>query len=121
MVNLIFTENDKRLHFHPFFLRFLEFCRWKSFIFLEYTLFGSQWRDQTGYRGGFGDRPGAHRDYYHTCYALSGLAAMSYVYDDSGNLVKHDIGQEQSVALLNSIHNVRPVAVLDIYDFFTTH
>merc|ERR1711953_269883 len=87
----------------------------------EYTLFGSQWRDQTGYRGGFGDRPGAHRDYYHTCYALSGLAAMSYVYDDSGNLVKHDIGQEQSVALLNSIHNVRPVAVLDIYDFFTTH
>ena len=92
-----------------------------SLKILEYTLFGSQWRDSTGYRGGFGDRPGAHRDYYHTCYALSGLAAMSYVYDDSGNLVKHDIGQEQSVALLNSIHNVRPVAVLDIYDFFTTH
>ena len=81
-------------------------------------MFGSQWKDNSGYRGGFGDRPGAHRDYYHTCYALSGLSVMSYVYDETGKIHQKSIGQQETVAMINPIHNVRPLAVLDIYEFF---
>ena len=40
--------------------------------------------------------------------------------DASGNLTQYDIGQKDSVSLVTSIHNVRPIAVLDIYDFFST-
>jgi len=85
----------------------------------EYTLFGAQWADRTGYKGGFGDRPGAHRDYYHTCYALAGLSVMSWVYDDEGDVKEHNTGHTGGqVSMVNPIHNVRPIAVLDMYDFF---
>ena len=55
-------------------------------------MFGAQWANRSGYSGGFGDRPGAHRDYYHTCYALSGLSVMNWVYDRHGECVERNQG-----------------------------
>ena len=36
-------------------------------------------------RGGLIDKPGKSRDYYHTCYALSGLSVAQYTMMGAGN------------------------------------
>ena len=49
--------------------------------------------------GGMRDKPGKHRDFYHSCYSLSGLSVAqnfcmdeskptAYVYGDLGNLLE---------------------------------
>ena len=36
-------------------------------------------------RGGLIDKPGKFRDFYHTCYALSGLSVAQYALDSSAS------------------------------------
>ena len=52
--------------------------------------------------GGLRDKPGKNRDYYHTCYCLSGLAASQRLYgDDASTVVYGDPG--------NLLHETHPV------------
>ncbi len=46
-------------------------------------------------RGGFADKPGAAPDYYHTCYALSGLAVAVHEFDSDRGLawLRHRVGR----------------------------
>lgn len=53
--------------------------------------------------GGMRDKPGKGRDYYHTCYALSGLAVAAAAHDLSG-VPPHWV---QRVGLVNPTFNVR--------------
>ena len=49
----------------------------------------------------------------------AGLSVMSWVYDDEGDVTEHNTGHTGGqIAMVNPIHNVRPIAVLDMYDFF---
>ena len=50
----------------------------------QYVLFYCQ----DGSKGGLWDKPGKNRDIYHTCYALSGLAASQQLF---GALNKADL------------------------------
>ena len=57
--------------------------------------------------GGLRDKPGKNRDYYHTCYCLSGLAASQRLYgDDASTVVYGDPGK-----LLHETHPVFNVRV----------
>lgn len=74
--------------------------------------------------GGFRDKPGKHRDYYHTCYCLSGLSVAQYAYSkdaDSPPLPKAVFGPYSN--LLEPIHPLYNV-ILDRYHeahkFFST-
>lgn len=86
---------------------------------LEYTLFAAQFRRNAIFIGGFTDRPGNNRDYYHTCYALSGLSVMQHVYGSDGSVSHLIVGSDENeIAMTNPLHNVRPVCVIEIYDYF---
>ena len=74
--------------------------------------------------GGFRDKPGKHRDYYHTCYCLSGLSVAQYSYSkdaDSPPLPRAVFGPYSN--LLEPIHPLYNV-ILDLYheahEFFST-
>jgi len=85
----------------------------------DYTLFAAQYRRNNLFIGGFSDRPGNSRDHYHTCYSLSGLSIMQHFYDTTGTMSHTVVGERQNeIAMTNPLHNVRPAAVLEIYDFF---
>ncbi|KAK9272849.1 hypothetical protein L1049_003227 [Liquidambar formosana] len=65
--------------------------------------------------GGFRDKPGKHRDYYHTCYCLSGLSACQYSWSkdaDSPPLPRAVFGPYSN--LLEPIHPLYNI-VLDRY------
>ncbi|KAF8390402.1 hypothetical protein HHK36_024928 [Tetracentron sinense] len=51
-----------------------------SIALQQYILLCSQVQD-----GGFKDKPGKYRDYYHTCYCLSGLAVCQYCCSKDAN------------------------------------
>lgn len=73
--------------------------------------------------GGLRDKPGKNRDYYHSCYCLSGLSVSQYCAtadSDSCPLPQHVLGPYSN--LLEPIHPLYNV-VLDkyyaAYDFFS--
>jgi len=59
--------------------------------------------------GGFKDKPGKGRDYYHTCYALSGIAIM-----------QHSDGFQPLLALKTThpVHNIRAERVAKVIEYF---
>ena len=64
----------------------------------EYVLLCCQ-----NYNGGFRDKPGANRDFYHTCYALSGLS-LAHNYPSPSELHR-DMGPLQ-LEPINPLFNV---------------
>ncbi|KAJ4973707.1 hypothetical protein NE237_006881 [Protea cynaroides] len=88
-----------------------------SIALQQYLLLCSQVQE-----GGFRDKPGKHRDYYHTCYCLSGLSVCQYSWSkraDSSPLPRAVLGPYSN--LLEPIHPLFNI-VLDKYyeahDFF---
>ncbi|XP_010243000.1 PREDICTED: protein farnesyltransferase subunit beta isoform X2 [Nelumbo nucifera] len=78
----------------------------------QYILLCSQVQD-----GGFRDKPGKHRDYYHTCYCLSGLAVCQYSWckdADSPPLPKAVLGPHSN--LLEPIHPLFNVVLHRYYE-----
>lgn len=66
--------------------------------------------------GGIIDKPGKHRDYYHTCYGLSGLSVSQYFGDKNFNICPSDD------SLLNTTHplfNIGNEAAFKAIDYFT--
>jgi protein farnesyltransferase subunit beta len=66
-------------------------------------------------RGGFKDKPSRNRDYYHTCYSLSGLSISqnnrnnkSVLGDFDNNLLKE----------INPVYNICVDKVFKIFDYF---
>ena len=45
--------------------------------------------------GGFTDRPPNGRDFYHTCYALSGMSVMQHIYGSDGSMTQIVLGHEE--------------------------
>ncbi|XP_074643711.1 protein farnesyltransferase subunit beta-like [Tubulanus polymorphus] len=68
--------------------------------------------------GGLVDKPGKHVDYYHTCYALSGLAIAQHF--DFGKLHRiYKIGHsDNELHRTNATHNISPNSVNKALDFF---
>ncbi|GAB2278144.1 hypothetical protein Dimus_012840 [Dionaea muscipula] len=67
--------------------------------------------------GGFRDKPGKNRDYYHTCYCLSGLSVCQYTSSkdvDSSPLPQALFGPFSN--LLESIHPLYNVVVDQYYE-----
>ncbi|XP_059598405.1 protein farnesyltransferase subunit beta isoform X2 [Vitis vinifera] len=90
-----------------------------SIALQQYIILCSQLQE-----GGFRDKPGKHRDYYHTCYCLSGLSVAQYSYSkdaDSPPLPRAVFGPYSN--LLEPIHPLYNV-ILDLYheahEFFST-
>ncbi|XP_055805935.1 protein farnesyltransferase subunit beta isoform X3 [Solanum dulcamara] len=56
--------------------------------------------------GGFRDKPGKGRDYYHTCYCLSGLSIAQYSWTDEADSppLPRDVFGPYSRCLLEQIH-----------------
>lgn len=90
-----------------------------SIALQQYIILCSQLQE-----GGFRDKPGKHRDYYHTCYCLSGLSVAQYSYSkdaDSPPLPRAVFGPYSN--LLEPIHPLYNV-IMDLYheahEFFST-
>ncbi|KAJ8614444.1 hypothetical protein CTAYLR_000801, partial [Chrysophaeum taylorii] len=66
--------------------------------------------------GGLRDKPGKPRDYYHTCYCLSGLAAVQH-FDKADNLVYGS--RENIVRRINPVFNIRAEKVRKSLAFFS--
>ncbi|TMW84471.1 hypothetical protein EJD97_025160 [Solanum chilense] len=66
--------------------------------------------------GGFRDKPGKGRDYYHTCYCLSGLSIAQYSWTDEADSppLPRDVFGPYSKCLLEQVHPLFNV-VLDRY------
>ncbi|KAF6157371.1 hypothetical protein GIB67_004309 [Kingdonia uniflora] len=82
-----------------------------SLALQQYILICSQVQD-----GGFRDKLGEHRDYYHTCYCLSGLSVSQYCCSndaDTSPLPKALFGPYSN--LLEPIHPLFNI-VVDSYD-----
>jgi prenyltransferase beta subunit len=65
--------------------------------------------------GGIIDKPGRHRDYYHTCYGLSGLSVSQYYCDQIVNICTSD------QSLLNRTHplfNISNDAAFNAIEYF---
>jgi protein farnesyltransferase subunit beta len=80
------------------------------------------------YDGGIKDKPGKSRDYYHTCYALSGLAIAQH--DDLDTNVANinielpthicEFGLFQNlVEIIHPVYNVRPERVARAKEYFS--
>ncbi|CAB4315864.1 unnamed protein product [Prunus armeniaca] len=73
--------------------------------------------------GGLKDKPGKSRDFYHTCYALSGLSVSQHIWSDDESLLMPRAVLGPYSNLLEPIHPLFNV-VLERYhearDFFTT-
>lgn len=71
-------DSSHLVEYHEIGFNFLEGCAMEEPLFhsmalQQYILLCSQLQE-----GGFRDKPGKQRDYYHTCYALSGLSVAQY-------------------------------------------
>ncbi|GFS45101.1 prenyltransferase family protein [Actinidia rufa] len=67
--------------------------------------------------GGFRDKPGKHKDYYHTCYCLSGLSVCQYSWSkmaDSQPLPGMVLGPQSN--LLQPIHPLFNVVLERFYE-----
>ncbi len=63
-------------------------------------------------RGGLLDKPGRVRDYYHTCYALSGLSvAQNFDWVARGRLNSRVLGPRQNLLVCLRIHVLRNHAI----------
>uniref|UniRef100_A0A0A8YVW2 Pco074498b n=1 Tax=Arundo donax TaxID=35708 RepID=A0A0A8YVW2_ARUDO len=73
--------------------------------------------------GGFRDKPGRKRDFYHTCYCLGGLSVSQYsamTDSDSCPLPEHVLGPYSN--LLEPIHPLYNLALnkyITAYEFFS--
>ncbi len=69
--------------------------------------------------GGLIDKPGKPRDYYHTCYCLSGLSVAQHFH--RGRLaVKHVIGDpENEVKPTHPVYNIGLDAAISAQQYFT--
>lgn len=65
--------------------------------------------------GGLRDKPGKPRDYYHTCYALSGLAALQH-FDERPNLTYGS--SENTLQPVHPVFNIRTDKVRSAVRFF---
>lgn len=65
--------------------------------------------------GGLVDKPGKSRDFYHSCYALSGLSIAQH--NPSGN---HSVlgKSENLLSEINPIHNICKEKVKKVYEYF---
>eukprot|EP01137_Pigoraptor_chileana_P019592 Opistho-2@80807 len=70
------------------------------------------------HQGGLIDKPGKSRDFYHTCYVLSGLSIAQSLDDPDETCI---IGQpHNTVAIVDHLHNVRKEKADDIKAFFSS-
>ena len=58
-------------------------------------------------RGGLIDKPGKSRDFYHTCYTLSGLSVAQNTHDSE--MTKYVLGQEENE--INSTHPLYNIGI----------
>ena len=66
-------------------------------------------------RGGLIDKPGKSRDYYHTCYTLSGLSIAQYIHNQETKI----LGPSSNLLVAtHPVYNVGVSAVLDIKEYF---
>ncbi|PRP85787.1 farnesyltransferase, CAAX box, beta [Planoprotostelium fungivorum] len=71
---------------------------------------------QDDVRGGFRDKPGKGRDFYHTCYTLSGLSVSQHNPDGTTSVVGPN---ENLMEPTHPIHNVRPIKATRMKNFFS--
>ena len=77
----------------------------------KYTLLAAQ-----APTGGLKDKPGKGKDYYHTCYALSGLSVSQHCADAAAPCV---LGEDENLLRqTDEIHNVCLDKVEAAYEFF---
>jgi hypothetical protein len=62
-------------------------------------------------RGGLRDKPGKSPDYYHTCYALSGLSVSEYNPEHWSGPLRTLFSSRAFVAKTNAVHNIGPEAL----------
>lgn len=67
----------------------------------RYTLLCSQQKE-----GGLRDKPGKPRDYYHTCYSLSGLSIAQHCFSEPGRVFVYG-DASNLVARTSPRHNIR--------------
>ena len=66
-------------------------------------------------RGGLIDKPGKSRDYYHTCYTLSGLSIAQYIHNQENKI----LGPSTNLLVAtHPVYNVGVSAVMDIKEYF---
>jgi protein farnesyltransferase subunit beta len=56
--------------------------------------------------GGLRDKPGKNRDFYHTCYALSGLSASQYNRDSTVTVLGDESNLVVSIMTMSTTYNV---------------
>lgn len=66
-------------------------------------------------RGGLIDKPGKPRDFYHTCYTLSGLSIAQHISSDSTYCID---GNESLLTRTHLLHNLPPENVKRAVDYF---
>lgn len=68
--------------------------------------------------GGLIDKPGKRSDYYHTCYALSGLSVAQHnpFYSDVPSVVFGD--PENKIEVTHPVYNITPVKVQSAMEYF---
>ncbi|RVX08883.1 Protein farnesyltransferase subunit beta [Vitis vinifera] len=59
--------------------------------------------------GGFRDKPGKHRDYYHTCYCLSGLSVAQYSYSKDADSPPLPRAQRKTAKII--LGNIKSILV----------
>jgi len=97
-----------------------EFCEKSSWLFdtqalQEYILICCQDR-----RGGLLDKPGKHRDYYHTCYTLSGLSVSQH-FSTSTNRETKVFGHPSNELLeTHTLFNIGVEAVHRAQEYFSS-
>jgi len=65
--------------------------------------------------GGLRDKPGKSKDFYHTCYALSGLSSSQYNKD----LTVTILGETTNLLKpIHPVHNINPEKVAKALEFF---
>lgn len=75
--------------------------------------------------GGFIDKPGKTRDYYHTCYALSGLSIAQHNNNSISTLNQEMkpfvIGPDSNLLELNdAVYNIGPSKLAKAFKYFAT-
>lgn len=90
----------------------------QSHALQQYVLLCSQME------GGFRDKPGKHRDSYHTCYCLSGLAVAQYSWSkdaDSPPLPRSVLGPYSNLLEpINPLHDIVLEKYYEAREFFTS-
>jgi len=89
----------------------------KSYLYDEYNLQLYIFIcSQDEIRGGFRDKPGKSKDFYHTCYTLSGLSSSQHNADGSINILGDD--DNNIIEEIHPLHNIRKEKADSIHSFF---